>query len=455
MYARVFGIGRWKVLVSQPHEWAFGHVGLDILHTLHAARAIGARAYFLPPSRMVNRALYEIESPIVPVVRQNSLWVPLLRLSWRLQLLAEDTAEAVRTFAFVSQKSFLKWLKRCRKRFERQMLLAAQRYMEANDFPKHVRVEVKERIEALRRREAGPELEGTQEDVKLSLYQRSTIRHPLEVRFSAENARRAETMARAAGIESTERLVTVHIRESGFKHMGGHEEAPFDVARNGSFENYDTAFALLREQGYAIVRIGDPMMTPLQRDGIVDLATSPHRNDLLELWLLYRSAFHLGCDSGPGAVCLLLNTPTVLVNTTNPINTYPVRAGSIYILKHVIDRETGRELSLEDLLTEEYLAHWRTTRRYRYVDNSSEEIRSAVAEMLENLARPPVESEAQRRYHEGVYRAIQELKGRVSYIRKWGTDDEFLGDGRIARFYADRHWRGSGVPAAVAAGGVR
>jgi putative glycosyltransferase (TIGR04372 family) len=239
----------------------------------------------------------------------------------------------------------------------------------------------------------------------------------------------------------------VHIRESGFKHLGGHEEAPFDVARNSRFDNYDRAFDLLLSRGYAVVRIGDPMMTPLRRQGVIDLATSPHRNDLLELWCLAKSSFHLGCDSGPGAVCLLLNTPTVLVNTTNPINTYPVRAGSIYIMKHAVDRQSGRELSLTDMLTEEYLANWRTTRRYKYIDNSAEEIYLAVQEMLEIVDGAGAETPEQAEYRRRVYEAVESLKPKVGYIRKWGTDDEFLGDGRICRFFAERHLHPQEPPA--------
>ena len=46
------------------------------------------------------------------------------------------------------------------------------------------------------------------------------------------------------------------------------------------------------------MRIGDSTMTPLDHPGVLDLAKSTKRTELLELYCLMRSELLLGCESG-------------------------------------------------------------------------------------------------------------------------------------------------------------
>ena len=68
-----------------------------------------------------------------------------------------------------------------------------------------------------------------------------------------------------------------------------HDRTVVAVCRSGS--RSDRAAKGLRARGYTVVRLGDPSMTPLSHPGVIDLATSPARTNLLEVYCLLRSAF--------------------------------------------------------------------------------------------------------------------------------------------------------------------
>jgi len=188
--------------------------------------------------------------------------------------------------------------------------------------------------------------------------------------------------------------------------------------------------------GYRVVRVGDPSMTPIVRRGVIDLATHPRRTPALEVLALLRSEFLVCGDAGPHAVSYLTNTPCVIVNASEPICSFPVRANGLFIFKKVVDLDSRRVLPLRRALSEEHYRDLRNTTVFGYRDNSSGEIAAAVAEMRAGLAHGWTETAAQRRYRELVTEAGIALAPRVRYMQKWGPDAGFLGDGRVADFYA-------------------
>jgi hypothetical protein len=91
------------------------------------------------------------------------------------------------------------------------------------------------------------------------------------------------------------------------------------------------------------------------------------------------------------------------------------------------------------MLGERHYRNLRNTGVFGYRDNTSREIADAVAEMRRGLAEGWRETDAQRRYRELATEAGVHLAPRVRYLHKWGPDEGFLGDGRVADFYARRY----------------
>ena len=174
-------------------------------------------------------------------------------------------------------------------------------------------------------------------------------------------------------------------------------------------------------------------MTPVTHPGVVDLATSPMRTNLLEIYCMLRSSLLIAGESGLAGITYVTNTPFLLVNATEPIAAYPIRAPGLFMPKTVLDKRDGRRLTSLELLGLDYHRQFRDMRRYEYVDNSPHEVREATREMLEWVRGHWSESPGQRSYHEAIMSAAQQLRRRSTYVRKWGLHEGFLGDGRIAR----------------------
>jgi putative glycosyltransferase (TIGR04372 family) len=243
---------------------------------------------------------------------------------------------------------------------------------------------------------------------------------------------KARQVAAGLGIDDNTKVVTLHMRERGWRTAGKnpHVEQASEH-RNVNIESYLPAIDYLVSQGYMIVRIGDPTMTPISREGLIDIATSSQRNDLLEIYLIMKSFFLITCDSGPPKVAELLNVPTLAVNIVYLIGNYPIRSNCIYILKKVINKYDGKELKVKDIVrNQEYLSNIGNSSYYNYSCNSSSELIQAVQEMFSLLLGEAKQSQTQISYREELIGTLSKMHSN-GQLKKWGLENGFLGNGRI------------------------
>ena len=412
--------GGRRVLVARPNERQYGHLGLEMTMSLMGARETDSDVYFVRPSTPLGGGLFELESPDVRVLRPTPVVRELLRacISWRKLL---DRVDG--------------WRDGVREQVEREFVREATRYVADPSMPQ----EVRQRLRGVRGRlRASLDQALRNKRRRPPYYKRRLLREPVPVRLHPAAREDAAAQARAHGIPPDAPLVCIHAREAGYKRGSEIQDTKphdgrNDAARNALIESYFEAADYLVQCGYTVIRLGDPSMRPVHRPGVVDLATSPARTNLLEVYCLLRSDLIIAGESAYVNLVYLTNTPILVVNATEPISAYPIRAPGLFLPKTVVDKRDGRRLTTVDLLTPDYHRQLRDTRRYQYVDNSPEQIRKATEEMLEWIDGRWTESQAQRSYHEAIVSAAEKLWRRSQYVRKWGLHDGFLGDGRIAR----------------------
>ena len=413
-------LGRRRVLVARPNPRQYGHLGLDIAMSLAHAREDGADVYFVRPPSLLGSGLFELESPEVRVLRPTPAIRELFRtcMSWRI---FRDRVDD--------------WREGIREQVEREFVREATRYVADPGMPQEIRESFRGARGRLR-----ASLDRAARDSRLRppYYERRLLRKPVPVRLNSAAHEEAARQARAHGIAPDARLVCIHAREAGYKRGSEiHETKPDtgrdDRVRNARIESYLGAVDYLVQRGYTVIRLGDPSMTPLRHPGVVDLATSPTRTNLLEVYCLLRSDFIIAGESAYVNVICLTNTPILLVNATEPISAYSVRGPGLFLPKTVVDKSDGRRLTNADLLGRDYHRWFRDIKKYLYVDNSPEEVLEATREMLDWTAGEWVESPAQRSYHEAIVEAAAQLRRHSVYVQKWGLHEGFLGDGRIAR----------------------
>ena len=186
------------------------------------------------------------------------------------------------------------------------------------------------------------------------------------------------------------RFVMLHVRDSGFKDSVGYKEKRVDRARNSRMETYLPAIDFLVNMGLKVVRFGDPSMKPLEREGVINLATMTERRFHLELWAAINCRLFICCDSGPYLLSRFSSAPCLGVNVVDLIN-YFASPQDRFICKRAIDPATREPMSVAEMIEGFLLAcnsipsgneKMQAANIYSYQDNSPEEILEAVKEIM-------------------------------------------------------------------------
>ncbi len=189
-------------------------------------------------------------------------------------------------------------------------------------------------------------------------------------------------------INGASKFVVAHIRERGFSSLGG-TVVELDSIRNSVIETYIPAFQRLVDQGYAVIRMGDPTLAPLRpMEGVFDYAHSSIRADWVDVFLWAEARFMIATQSGPNVVTNLFGTRNVDVNWAPPA-VRPFNASNIFIPKMLREKGTGNILPFlsQISLPLGYLDEITQFERLglEVVDNTSDEIETAVVEMLHRI----------------------------------------------------------------------
>lgn len=415
---RLVRLGRRRVVVAQPNVRQYGHQADETVFALAYARRLGVPLVFRRPAKVTSEAMFAIESTEVEIDRS-----PRGRLAAFWAGAVPERSERVHV-------GWMRAVDRLRKECLRQLSLYRHDHRR-NELVKWKIREVKDaRADAKLRRPSRHR----------PYWRRRLVADPVALRLTAEAEAHAVAVAERLGISPETPLVSVHVRERGYKL--GDETQDKGAGRDDSVRNARVEFHLpaidhLVDLGYTVVRVGDPSMAPVDRPGVLDLATSPLHDSYVELYLLWRSAFLICGESGPQGAAYLTDTPSLTVNATDPVSGFPVRTHGIYLMKTIVDRRTDEPLDLEGLLSEHHLLNLRDPREFAYVQNTAEEILDGVREMLDLLEHGTPESPAQQRYKELLVEAIERSQ-HIAYVQKWGLDSGFLGRGRLGRMQAER-----------------
>lgn len=173
--------------------------------------------------------------------------------------------------------------------------------------------------------------------------------------------------------------VCLHVRTGGF--FNDHN---YSAPRNASIENYLPAIDELVARGYAVVRIGDPAMPSLQRNGVLDYAHHARRSQANDILLVEHCDAYIGSLTGPIDLACLFEKRIFTVNALSLSHCTWYRQGSLFIPKRA--KLDGRTLTLKeqiDLHLFEIMGTGRMDPQVEYVENSAEEILAALCEFLQ------------------------------------------------------------------------
>jgi putative glycosyltransferase (TIGR04372 family) len=205
------------------------------------------------------------------------------------------------------------------------------------------------------------------------------------IRFEPEQIDDCEQRLARMGVEPNRPIVCIHARESGYWGRTGDLT---HSTKNADIASYIPAIQFLTDNGYQVVRLGDPSMRPLPALKFAfDYAHSEHKSDFLDLYLLTRSTFTLCTSSGPFTVASMFNIPVLATNWVSA-HTLPFLPRDLILFKKFKYRDSGKLLSFRELLNLDYgeFSYYNLERKnIEVVDNTPAELLSATTEMLEKL----------------------------------------------------------------------
>ncbi len=183
------------------------------------------------------------------------------------------------------------------------------------------------------------------------------------------------------GLDSGQKYVCLHVRESGYRSDKGRREY-----RNAEIKNYVDGVSKLINDGYLIFRLGDDSMTPfpVKIKGLIDYPFMALKSDEMDLYLLKNCDFFIGMQSGLLDTAWLFQKPVLITNMYNAFTTFPRNIEDRGIFKHVKLKGTNNFFSLREWFQQSWSAHSysREISEYEFIENSTEEIYDAINEFI-------------------------------------------------------------------------
>lgn len=184
------------------------------------------------------------------------------------------------------------------------------------------------------------------------------------------------------------KFICLNVRDSSYlKGTGYHDYRDSDI------DSYEEASLAMAEKGYWVFRMGKVVEKPFKVSHplIIDYASSEFRSDFLDVWLMANCFFTISTSSGLDNLCVIYRKPTLLVNHL-PVG--DCRTGSLKnmeIFKKLKSKKTGKYLSLQEQIDTGAIMFLKKNNYekldIKVVDNSPEELKSAVLEFEHNLTK--------------------------------------------------------------------
>ena len=218
-----------------------------------------------------------------------------------------------------------------------------------------------------------------------------------------------------AGIPKDSWFVSLHVRDPGYKKGSYLAKEEYDSYRNADIESYKLAIQEVVQRGGYVIRVGDPKMKPfIAVEGFFDYALSDIRSNRMDIFLFSQCRCFVGVSSGPVLTPVLFGVPVVMTNFV-PMSGRPHAGNCIFIPKLLWLRDERRYATFHEVLSSDlgrmFTSHGYEEKRIDIIDNSPEEIRDVVVEMLDRLDGNAVYSEEDEKRQRSITELYQKYSG--------------------------------------------
>ena len=192
---------------------------------------------------------------------------------------------------------------------------------------------------------------------------------------------------RAMGVPKGAWFVSLHARSPGFHREG---KVVHQAHRNATIASYLPAVREIVRRGGFVIRMGDPSMEPFPpTPGVIDYARGRLKSPRMDVFLCGGCRFFIGGASGISHIPTTFGLPCVLTNWLS--NALPVYSkNDLFVPKMLRSIEDGRMLTFDEYLARDtrllsYSGEKLADSGFEVVDNTPDELRDVVTEMMDRL----------------------------------------------------------------------
>ncbi|MEG4914782.1 TIGR04372 family glycosyltransferase [Microcoleus sp. B7-D4] len=213
-------------------------------------------------------------------------------------------------------------------------------------------------------------------------------RPPL-LKLSNSDYERGWDCLQSLGVPKGAWFVALHVRESGFSGHLNYGLGSQDY-RDANIDTYLLAIRTIVDRGGWVIRMGDSTTKPLPlMEQVIDYAHSDVKSDWMDVFLCAQCRFFIGMSSGLRLVPIAFGVPCAVTNWTPMGILMPWSSKDIYIPKLYWSQKEQRYLTFAELtappighvFSHKVLSELGITA----VDNTPEEIKDLIVEILERL----------------------------------------------------------------------
>ncbi len=189
------------------------------------------------------------------------------------------------------------------------------------------------------------------------------------------------------GVPKNAWFVGLHVREPGYHKQYNNSNRD---GRNADISTYILAIQSIVNRGGWVIRMGDSTMKPLPpMNQVIDYAHSKAKSDWMDVFLWSQCRFFIGSASGPIYVPPTFGVPCVITNWTI-LGIRPFFGNSIFIPKLLFSEREQRYLNFTEILSNSIgyvneATKFLASMGIKVIDNTPEEIKELVMEMLDGL----------------------------------------------------------------------
>jgi len=239
--------------------------------------------------------------------------------------------------------------------------------------------------------------------------------------FSEAQMKKGYNFLENIGIKKGKKFACLLVRDSAyvkslfkdtydFAYQQRGDESNF---RNCDIQNFKLASEFLLSKGYHVIRMGKNVIGSLtiKSNKFIDYANSKYKNDFLDIFLASQCDLFLSTGAGLDIIAAIFDKPIVLVGNTQVAWTRSANKKQLSIFKHFKDNRTGRYLSLNDIFNYG-LALCENDKCFEdknidLIENSPEEIKDAVEDMLNLVENNFVLDKKNKLLHESFWKIFR------------------------------------------------